>query len=231
MKTCHVNQFRTLIALFQDMNELFSVNFDKADMCLLAMDAQRQTLIHITFNSELYQCREPLQTKVDVTALYNLITDSAEEIEMTITDDSPDVLGIKINQGDVHYLHLQRRNMIKIPVACKYTTVFNVDTTVLQSIISQLTVREDDNVMIEYKNDRLLFFSANTTLGWSSTGRKGAEDIDAQYYNSAHLKRFVEMLQGDVCEIFLKKDNPLVLRYHLPMAIVRFVIVPTVFIE
>lgn len=248
MRTFKTQQWRTLVDALKDLVPEVPITFGPDGLKLVSMDPAHIALIHLHAKSEFYYCKETTVTGLHMNTLYKMLrnlTTGGYQLELSILADDADHLQVIITNNEkrtcirnrLRLLRL-RQDVITIPPTT-FSRVLSIPSGDFQRYIRELSGLSN-NIKVQSTRDKFIL-SASGTSGSSSIeirptasgmhwlhidnndGREPNDDVIEGVFLSKYLERFARPL-GASCEIYIKQNYPLVLRYKLTTAVVRLVI-------
>ena len=237
IKTVQSSAFRILIEALKEILTDSNIEFDEDGMRIVAMDASHTVLVHLRLaseNFEHYQCKNKLVLGVNMMNLFKLIKtmNNNDTLTLFLEEDSPNELGIKIENGDKNTITNYRLNLmdlneetIQIPPAT-FNSVITMPSNDFQKICRDMNnlsecieIKSVDNQLIfSRKGD---FASQETIMGETNSGmsfikKNNSDDIVQGLFALKHLVLFTKCT--NLCnsiELYLKNDYPLIIKYSV----------------
>ncbi len=251
MRTLQSGQWRSLMDTLKDPCPECPVSFKKDGMRLVSTDPTHVVLIHLHALSEFYYCRDAETTiGLNITQLYRMLrnlTTGGYVLQFMLTDLDPDHFIITVTNAAKQTCTVNRLKLrylgsesIEIP-ATVFNRVLSIPSTDLQRHVRELTSISSSKRLKLRSTRNILTLSAEGVDGdistdikptaggmkWSHIQRTadGDDDVVEGVYPARYLERFCKPLV-DCVQLFIKVGYPLVLKYTMQTAVIRFAISP-----
>ncbi|KAG5191375.1 FirrV-1-A6, partial [Tribonema minus] len=244
-------QWRLLVDFLKDLITECPITFNQDGMKLISLDPVKVALLHLQAKSEFYYCKSEFTVGMNITALYKMLrnlTTGGFMLEFSMSSKEMDVLSIQLINSDKRTCTSNKLKLLKLPQetliipSTNFQRVLSIPSADLQRHVRELAALSN-KIKIRSTADQLIL-SAEGTMGsseivirptasgmhWISIDNNqdsdgGGDAVVEGVYFSKFLERFSRPLDP-ICEIFVKQNYPLVLRYVLSTATVRLVIAP-----
>jgi proliferating cell nuclear antigen PCNA len=250
MRSSQATVWRVLVDFLKDLCCETPVMFNEDGLKLISLDPIKVALLHLQAKPEFYVCREPITIGLNVTALYKMLrnlTTGGYMLEFSIDSGERDVLAIKLINSDKRTCTSNKLKLLNLPQetliipSTNFQRVLSIPSADLQRHVRELSALSN-KIKVKSTSDQLIL-SAEGTMGsseivirptasgmhWISIDNnddmEGKDTVIEGVYFSKFLERFSRPLDP-ICEIFVKENYPLVLRYVMSIATVRLVIAP-----
>jgi proliferating cell nuclear antigen PCNA len=250
MRTSQTQQWRMLVDFLKDLITECPITFGEDGMKLCSLDPVKVALLHLHAKSEFYFCRTPTVIGVNMVALYKMLrnlTTGGYMLEFSMSSLEPDVLSILLINSDKRTSTSNKLKLMKLPEegvaipSTNFKRVLSIPSADFQRYIRELSAISN-KIRIKSTADQLIL-SASGTMGsseivvrptasglhWVAIEKQEddeeEDDVVEGVYFSKYLERFSRPLDS-ICEIFMRPNFPLILRYVLPTVTIRLVIAP-----
>ncbi|KAG5184091.1 hypothetical protein JKP88DRAFT_315694 [Tribonema minus] len=251
MRSSQTSQWRLLVDFLKDLITECPISFSQDGMKLISLDPIKVALLHLQAKSEFYYCKSEITVGMNITALYKMLrnlTTGGYMLEFSMSSKEMDVLSIQLINSDKRTCTSNKLKLLKLPQetliipSTNFQRVLSIPSADLQRHVRELAALSN-KIKIKSTADQLIL-SAEGTMGsseivirptasgmhWISIDNNqesegGGDAVVEGVYFSKFLERFSRPLDP-ICEIFVKQNYPLVLRYVLSTATVRLVIAP-----
>lgn len=241
MRTSLASQIRTLFDTLKELVPEAPITFETSSLKITSMDSTKCALCHIVCTTEFYFCADPPRTiGINVAALYKCLrslTTTGYVLEMAMYKSKPDFLTVTVSNVDKRTVVTNEIRLLKLPSqeitipAVTFSRVISMPASDFQRYVRELAtisqeirvVCGDDYLELEAKGSaggtRIRIMPAASSLNFIYRDEK--EPNVAASFSSRFLERFSKVLDASV-EIYMRQSYPIVLRYALASATVRF---------
>lgn len=236
IRTVQSISFKVLIEALKELLTDTCIEIDSQGLRIVAMDSSHIVLVHLKLDAdkfEYYHCPNKMVVGINMLNLHKLIKtiNNNDALTFFIEEDNLNQLGVKIENGTAKTefkLNLLDLDNTKITIdPAQFTTVITMPSCEFQKICRDMNNLAD---YMEIKNiQNTLIFSCvgdfcsqetvltDTDNGMHRISNTGSEsDIVQGVFSIKHLVLFTKCTHlCNTCEIFLKNDYPLILRYSV----------------
>ena len=244
MRTHHTPQWRTLLDVLKDLVPECPVTFTEHYMKLMSTDPKDIVLVDVDITAEFYFCREEVTVGLDLHALYRNVrnlTTIGFILELVYLRDDPARLHVNIINSEKRTTIMHKLNLLKLddetinmPPA-DFSRVLSMQAIDFQKYIKEMCFIS--NRITVLSNRSSLCLSAEGSKGTMTAKiqptRNGMAFVDQQQavkevkgtFLAKYLEKFSRPLASQV-QLWIKEDYPLLLRYQMATAFVKFAIAP-----
>lgn len=236
IRTVQSVSFKVLVEALKELLTDTCIEIDAQGFRIVAMDTSHVVLVHLKLDAdkfEYYYCPNKVVIGVNMLNMHKLIKtiNNNDMLTLFVENDNMNHLGVKIENGTTKTqfkLNLLDLDNTKISIdPAQFTTVVTMPSCEFQKICRDMNnlaeymeIKNIQNTLIfSCKGDfccqeTILSDNENGVHRISNTGSES--EIVQGVFSIKHLVLFTKCTNlGNTCEIFLKNDYPLILRYSV----------------
>lgn len=247
-KTVQSNAIKTLVEGLKDILNDVNLKIDKEGLQIITIDGKKITIVHLKLIAESFEyfyCKSPIELGINMKHLYALLrtVGNNDVITMNVLRDDITRLNIVIENKEKNVRDISKLKLLDINEAIykipniEFDSVIKMPSNDFQKICKDLnnisdivTISNEDNkfkMSVEGdigQKEIVIGENVNVVVNkLSNNNVKGKFDLK-------YLLLFVK--SSNLCstiELFLKKDNPLVLIYSVAsLGSLKFVLAPKI---
>jgi proliferating cell nuclear antigen len=237
IRTVQSVSFKILVEALKELLSDTSIEIDSNGIRIVAMDNNRMVLVHVKLEADKFEefyCEKKIVIGLQMMNLHKLIKtiNNNDSLTLFIEEDNPNYLGVKIENGTTRTqfkLDLMDLDNTKISVdPAPVTTIITMPSCEFQKICRDMSNIAENMEIKNVKNTIIFsckggFCQQETTLTDDNTGNhhitnNGGDsgEIVQGVFAIKHLVLFTKCTNlCNTCEIFLKNDYPLIIRYSV----------------
>ena len=236
-KTIQANAFKTLIEALKEILNDANLEFDENGIKIKAMDSSHTVLVYLKLEAskfELYKCNNRVIIGVSMINFFKLIKTMCgnDTLTLFIEEDNPNVLGIKLENGEKNSVTTYRLNLmdlneedLNLPPA-QFDSIITMPSVDFQKYCRDMHQFAE---IVEIKSIGSLlylsckgdFASQESIIGEADSGisfvqNTNSDEIVQGLFALKHLVMFTKCT--NLCqqiEILLKNDFPLIINYQV----------------
>ena len=236
-KTIQANAFKTLIEALKEILNDANLEFDEYGIKIKAMDSSHTVLVYLKLESgkfESYKCYNKIIIGVSMINFFKLIKTMCgnDTLTLFIEEDNPNVLGIKLENGEKNSVTTYRLNLMDLNEEDLNLPPASFDSVItMPSVDFQKYCRDMHQFaeIVEIKSIGSLlylsckgdFASQESIIGEADCGisfvqNTNPNEIVQGLFALKHLVMFTKCT--NLCqqiEILLKNDFPLIIKYQV----------------
>lgn len=253
IKTVQAGAIRTLFEVLKEIVHDSNMIFDEHGAKLVCMDGSRCALIYLRLRAESfeeYYCQGKVRCGLNMASMHKLMrtTGTHDSIELYITHDETNVLGIRISNTDKNSQTNFKLKLLDVDGQdlnvpdVEFENVATLPSTYLQRIVRDMT-NLSDSMTIKSDGKTLTlscegdFASQETVVGGDGGDGEGVLSITSTTeepivgkYSLKYLSLFCRASSlSNTLELYFKRSYPLILKFNVAgLGELRFVVAPQI---